>query len=769
MIDCLERRWLLSSGLSAANDVTHSTGVPQQIVEPFASNPARITLADRQQLIAHLTPGPLTASLSKTLRHSGPDAFDVSLLKYMVRRAGPYFFFNPKQLPDYVDYLNQKLASIVPQTLTNADAILAHLFPDQLNSETYTVQLPAAIDWDAQPASTDNADFLHGLNRHTFWKDLAVAYQYTGDGKYVRELAAQLQSWSSQTPPLADPNDWASSSPHWWLLDAADRATNWTYAYFMVLGSPDWTPAANTLFLKEIWEHGDFLSRVTPSGYAKNRTALHAAGLQRLGMLFPEFADAPAWEYKGTDMTFRSLAAQFFPDGGHVEETPAYAASAINAFLETYRLSELNNRAYWTKNRRHLLLNAVEAFYQLLSVDAGYSGLSDTYRDSNPRGFITRAALTLGDERYVMGRVSVEDVFLLGHDQLDFPASSSGSAVFDRGPSYALPDSGYYMLRGLYKTGSSGSFSDIQAVFDAGPKGGTHGHYDLLSFELQNSAMGPIIPDPGPYAYDDSPDRQWVISTPAHNTISIDGLNHQAIEGAGNPAIVVDDFETTADHTQITAHHHAYENLSGQPTVGRTLWLDRTLEGLAVAVVVDWGRSGGGHAHTFATSLNLGTRPVSAAGANAFDVAVTNTYRMRVQTISPGPLTTAVADTFISNAPPPDAKTPAKQYTASQIGTSALFVTVISQYTPGGFTPTQPATIAFDGPPRKGLPVHLRLTMPDGTVRLLDFPPPDLDPLPAASPAPLPFSTLPISTQTNTKFSLEPDDDPVYNHTAEVL
>jgi hypothetical protein len=57
-------------------------------------------------------------------------------------------------------------------------------------------------------------------------------------------------------------------------------------------------------------------------------------------------------------------------------------------------------------------------------------------------------------------------------------------------------------------------------------------------------------------------------------------------------------------------------------------------------------------------------------------------------------------------------------------------VTLASLYIPGGFTPSQPASIAFDSTPRKGQPVRLRLTMPDGTIRHLEFLPPNLSPDP---------------------------------------
>ena len=202
-----------------------------------------------------------------------------------------------------------------------------------------------------------------------------------------------------------------------------------------------------------------------------------------------------------------------------------------------------------------------------------------------------------------------------------------------------------------------------------------------------------MIPDPGPFIYDDSAERQYIISTPAHNTISIDGLNHEAVEGAHNPKIVVDDFSEGANEARITAHHHAYESFSGKPTVGRTLWMDQTPDTFPIVIVIDWARSGGGHEHTFTSSLNLNTTDVTETAPGDLDMKVTRSDRMRVQTLLlPG-----------------------------------QSVTLISEYVPGGFNPLPPAAIAFESTPRKGQPVRIRLTMPDGSTRSLEFPAPDLD------------------------------------------
>ena len=718
MVEALEcRRHLNASegGLIASGGAREGNNGPAVVAAArrsasLAAVGSGLTIADRRELAGRFG-GELSASLTKTLKHSGPEAFDATLLKYMVRRPGPVFFYNPKRINHVVEFIEQRIPLKIPVVVGKGDSLLAHRFQEQINSEVFGVQLEAEIDWDETPATTTNPNFLHAMNRHNFWKDLATAYRVSGEGKYVTELAAEVRSWAEQTPALKDPDSWATSGPGWWLLNAADRANNWTYAYFMVLGAPEWTAETNTAFLANIWEHGDFLSNVTPSSIRKNRTAVHAAGLLRLGIMFPEFSDAATWKNKGFDLTFRSMAAQFYPDGGHVEETPIYQITALNAFLENYQLAQLNGLTNWTKARRRMFLNGVEALYQMLTPKGVIPGISDTYRSANPKPFLTRAGFFLGQERYVLDGAQLEDAFLVGPDVLRSFFNPNPYQLSGRGLDYAMPDSGYYMMRdGLSSDGTSSG----QVLFDAGPKGGAHGHFDLLSFELEYSYATDGVVDPGPLRYDDSAEREYFISTPAHNTISIDGKNHEAVEGLNNPKIVVDKFEHGEEFGLISAHHHAYEYLAGRPTVGRSILMTRAENDYSTVIVVDWGRSDPGKQHTFTTNFNFPTPNLQEISLGVYDSKLTGFVNVRVQSLAMPGQSGALLDSFVSNRPPPNEKTAAKRYAVSQTGTSALFVTAFTQYVP--VTEDAP-TVTFESRPRAGEPVQLRITRADGTYR----------------------------------------------------
>jgi hypothetical protein len=727
-LDPLEPRVLMAGHLPAVDGGSVRTS-PSGAHHAVAAPHDIVSAGDRQRLLDHLTPA-LRADLQPLLNRGDGAGFDAALLRYVSRRAAPRYFFNPKNLPKYLRYMNRQLGQQVDTRVARADDILAHRFPEQVNSDTYDVQLGRKIDWDFQPPANDNPDFLHSLNRHSYWPDLALAYRLTNDPKYITELIGQLASWSAQNPNLADPDNWPNTSPHWWLLDAADRADNWTASYFLVLGTAGWTPQANTLFLSRLYDHGDFLSRVTPGPIKANRTTLQATGLLTIAELFPEFDAAAKWQRQATSLMFDCLDAQFYPDGAHVEETPAYQSATVSALSQNYWLSQINqdiSASPWTRKPRRKLTRAIEAYYQLLSPDGTPPGLSDTYRASTALPFLTDASFIFDDDRYRLTTPRLDDVLLIGPDRLQQSGFAVHTYLPDRGADYALPDAGYYMLRSRELGGPDDTGSATQVIFDAGPKGGTHGHYDLLSFELSDATLHTLIADPGPFRYDDSAERRWAISTPAHNTISIDGLNHGAVEGPQNPAIVVDRFESDADHALITAHHYAYEYMKGSPVVGRTIWLDRSGDNRTpLMIVADYGQAGA--THTFTTSFTLPGAQAVAQGNGIVENPLTHFFTLRLQSLAVTGQSDSLKPTFISSRPPPSETDPARRFAVSETGRQAVFVTLITEYISNGEFAQAPPMAEFVEPPDPNKPLQIRITFANGDTKLVTLDPPPLAP-----------------------------------------
>jgi hypothetical protein len=643
----------------------------------FAAPSDVLTKAIRQELLNHWN-GSNKTTLQAKLDANQLGAFDGALLSYMTSRGGQSFFWNTSDVAGIKSFVNANLSTST--TISNANNVVAHKFPNG-NSSVYDQDLGAGdINW---KTTTSNSEFVHTQNRMGFWQDLAQAYVFNGNSSFVNEMISELSSWSAQSPALSDPNSWATSDPPWQPLDVAFRADNWVWSYQMVLGSSGWTGDANTLFLYKLYQHGDFLNRVTPYALSSNRALFEATGLMEISQLIPEFDNSATWETYGRNLLFNSMDAQINADGGHDESSPGYAGNVIESLLEMYWLDQKRGDASaWDGARVSRLTNAAKSFVQLLSPDGNQAALSDTYR-TGASTFWDRPRLILNNTTdFPAAKPRTRDVWLFGTTTSNsIIGAPVNPALPNRGSTYSMPDSGYYMMR------SGSDINARQVTFDAGPTGGQHGHFDLLNFELFGYDK-PLISDPGLYTYDSSTRRNWAISTPAHNTISVDNLSHAALEGVDNPGITSSTITNVAGGYQITASHRGYAGLTGSPVVSRSIWYD----GDGTMIIVDWGESA--TSHTYATSFLLPTTNSSRDLAAGWIHTNFGTGDVYIQSLlQPGQtahrqsqISGTTTNIFTSNDPDANIANDATRYYVDQSGTFAGFVTIISTYT-GPTTP----------------------------------------------------------------------------------
>jgi hypothetical protein len=549
---------------------------------------------------------------------------------------------------------------------------MSPLCPQTVSSTTYDVHLPSGtIDWLNQPSSTTNTEFRYTLNRHFFWATLGMAYRFTGESKYITELKNQLDSWSRQYTRLKDPDAWINTDvrPKWDLFTTSERVKNWMYAYYLVLGTSGWTAGANSLFLHRLLVQGDFMHRTTkvyePTG---NKYTGHGTALYELGMMFPELKPAAAWKTHGSNVMFNALSVQFRADGGHYEQSPGYHGGAMGGFFDAYRLADINGQP-WNYKPARKLGKVIEAFYQLLSPDGKQAALSDTYRNQGTT-FFTQAAIALGETRWPRSRPRLDDCWQLGVAACTPLLSQPTSAPLDdRGQLAYFPNSGYYVSR-------SGDDKDArQLTFDAGPRGGDHGHLDLLNFEFFGYQK-PLIADPGLLSYSSSyaSARKTVVSTPAHNTISIDGMNHRTSEKISTSPLTM--WEERSGGIQMAATHYAYTGLNGAPVVARNIWHDHE----DVVLVVDFAAASA--THTYTQSFNLFTNNTTAFTGGKIRTA-TGSGDVMLQPLLLSGQTTSSKSVTLSNTPPPTGSVTGLRFAINQSGRSALFATLVVAFDNG--------------------------------------------------------------------------------------
>lgn len=683
----------------------------------FATTPgAVVTKANRQELLNAMT---LSASLKNSLKskltNNDLAGFDSGLLSYMTARTNTNFYFDIDDTASIANYIVSNVGD--GGAVSRANSLVNHLFPGAEDSTAYTVNVGTNIDW-LQGSASSNADFLHILNRQTYWMDLSQAYRFTGNANYANELISQLSSWSTAYPTVGLPAAWTATEQKSWLLDMGVRVDQWLWSYYQLLGSAAWTKEANTLFLFKLQQQGAYMQTAATYPTSDNRSLFHATAWLQTADLFPEFTVMD--DAKARELVFATLDGQYYDDGSHHEQSPGYANNGIENLLELKLLDDRNGIS-WPSARITKLTNAIDAYYQFLTPDGARPALGDTYRSTSATTFL-KADVILGVNKWNPAKPRPRDVWLLG---TSVAAANSGNPVFpqlsDRGLSYAMPDSGNYVMR------SDGNDSQAnQILFHAGPKGGQHGHFDLLSFELFGQGK-PLISDPGLVRYDSSADRTWAVSTPAHNTISADNANTGSLNdiGSGAPGVVVDQWDVQSDHVQVTAHHHGYGALAGKPALSRSIWYDKD----GTMVILDLAE--GLQSHTYTSSFLVpGANKQFDLAAGWFKSTTPSSGNVFIQSLLRSGQTANRATKFVSNNPPPNEIETAQRFYIQQAGTFVAFATLVTAY--GGTTTPNITASWITSNPQPGQPIQIQLTK-NGTPQTITFNAPDLTRLPASA------------------------------------
>lgn len=252
----------------------------------------------------------------------------------------------------------------------------------------------------------------------------------------------------------------------------------------------------DSLYEQTLWLEKNDERHILANHYFENIKALLFAGM------FFQGQDAERWLSKGQRLLVEQLSEQFLDDGGHYERSPHYHGLMLENLLDLLNLSLSNPGSLSTETEAALK-------------DIAIRGLAFLHRVTMPDGCIP----LLNDS--VHGAApSVDELYAYAGGLFDIqrPDRSSKSELIDE------PASGIYGYRN----------NQDMLVIDCGDIGPDyqpgHTHCDFLSFELMLDGQ-PLIVDSGLYEYQAGEMREYVRSTAAHNTISVDGQEQSEIWG----------------------------------------------------------------------------------------------------------------------------------------------------------------------------------------------------------------------------------------------
>jgi uncharacterized heparinase superfamily protein len=372
------------------------------------------------------------------------------------------------------------------------------------------------------------------------------------------------------TRDVGDPPQWDTDAPLLWLfnlhyfafLHALPReqqvrlVDDWIEQYRPRARRPGWMPYPLSLRLRH-WIRRLFEGEWPASGRGQlfasieaqaccladtaerhlrgNHLLENAVTLKLLAACF-RGGSVARWERLANALLARELPEQFLPDGGHFERSPMYH------LLLTQGLLDLANVLPESDRMRDRILERLPAALCFLAALRHPDGEIALFNDS-AFGIAPRPA----------------EVLEYG-ERLGLAAPSVGATVF--------ADTGYSVWR---------SGKDALVV-DAGPIGPdyvpAHAHGDIFSFELSLDGRRVVV-DGGTSTYEAGPERDWVRSTRAHNTVEIAGVDQCEFFGAfrvgrrGRPRDVT--VEVSERGVHVTGWHDGYRRLPGGPIHHREL------------------------------------------------------------------------------------------------------------------------------------------------------------------------------------------------------
>jgi hypothetical protein len=450
------------------------------------------------------------------------------------------------------------------------------------------------------PDLVGDIKYLWEPNRHVHLVTLAQAWALSGDGKYLRYLAVQLESWFVSCPYPLGPN-WASS------LEAAIRLINWSIVWQLIGGAdaslfrqPPWREL-RARWLRSVHQHAQFVRGwLSLHSSANNHLIGEAAGLYIAGLTWPHWRASARWLRTGKKILEREALAQNAPDGVNREQAVSYQQFVLDLLLFCLLAGRAGGQPFSADYESRL-----EAMLDYLAsiMDAG--GNVPMFGDADDgrvfrlspqshcpyRSLLATGAVLFrrGDFKRKAGGLDDKTRWLLG-PQADRQYAELDAEKTRTPMRQSFPDGGYFVLGCKLDTPQ-----EIRLVADAGPLGyrsiAAHGHADALSFTLSVGGLEFLV-DPGTYAYHTQGAwRQYFRGTSAHNTVRIDGLDQS--EQGGNflwlkkANVGCSLWRSSAQKDSFAGWHDGYARLEDPVKHARLIELDKLARRVLIEDTLD--------------------------------------------------------------------------------------------------------------------------------------------------------------------------------------
>ncbi len=390
------------------------------------------------------------------------------------------------------------------------------------------------VDWDILFSKSPTT---YNLGIHTL--DLIVilgqAYLLSAENDYLEQAKKILINW-------IDYSTSETTSKYCWYDHAVSYRVH-NIIYFLSISQVIQDP--NTIYTDEfvgqvvesLIQHGAFLANDYYYLPNHNHGLMMDRALIALSLFLINDQRSSYWYEKGFSRLAQQMAEQFTDKGVHVENSPAYAWTVIEWFLN---IESFLNQFNLSLNMDEHIKKAQEAYILQMEPNLYLPALGHTVYSK----FVPTDAWYSTEQPYLN--------YIITQGQEGDPPEETFTV---------FPEAGIAITREGWL--GEDSFEEMTwALFKAGYIGGTaHKQNDDLSFVLYANGHEVFV-DPGFYNYEaEDPIHQYLESALAHNTVIVDGYSFLSTE-LGDSKVYIAAFETTEDYDYIVSVNHLYNGVS---------------------------------------------------------------------------------------------------------------------------------------------------------------------------------------------------------------
>ena len=444
---------------------------------------------------------PEMSAIKQTLKIEGHDSALAELLKYYRNR-----YSKLTKTQDTTDLENND------RTFKKANNLGKHIFQwGPYDAASYGID----IDWAADPAG--DIEWIAAVYRFYWVKELARAFQATGDERYAQVFVELTSDWIRKHPLEKTINsihpiyEWEGYP--WLDLQTGIRATIICNNFPLLVHANSFTPQFLGILLASLYDH-QIKTEKMPMGRIHNKAIFEQRGFFNVIHTFPEYKDKDRWLNIAMGITHENLLAQTTTDGIQREWCGGYHSAVYNDALEIAGIvGDLGRNMPSSYHSRTKAM--ADYIFGISTPDLGFPMFGDTGRkktSSKDRkmwelyDLLIKASQWFKDPKYqALAELNLTKL------------PKNGSSAFTGGGFYAMrngwtPDQVYMALH-----------------CSPPPCSSWHDQPDNGTFELYAYGRW-LMPDSGFYTYGHDPKaRAWHRQTQVHPTLTLDGKDINTI------------------------------------------------------------------------------------------------------------------------------------------------------------------------------------------------------------------------------------------------